>query len=119
MSATGGSGVDLIIEMLANVNLAKDLGVLGKFGRVVVVGSRGKIEIDPRETMGRDADIRGMTLFNTSDKDYASIHAALGAALENGILRAVIDEEVPLRDAPKAHAAVMEGSSHGKIVLVP
>jgi len=105
--------------MLANVNLAKDLTILAKFGRVVVVGSRGKIEIDARDTMGRDADIRGMTLFNTSDKDYASIHAALGAALENGTLKAVIDEEMPLKDAPKAHVAVMEGGSHGKIVLAP
>ena len=59
------------------------------------------------------------TLFNTSDKDYASIHASLGAALENGTLRAVIDEEMPLKDAAKAHVTVMEGGSHGKIVLVP
>ena len=62
MSITQSRGVNLVLEMLANVNLAKDLSVLAKFGRVVVIGSRGPIEIDPRETMSRDADIRGMTL---------------------------------------------------------
>jgi NADPH2:quinone reductase len=119
MQLTEGRGVDLILEMLANVNLAKDLSVLAKRGRVVVVGSRGKIEIDPRETMSRDADIRGMTLFNTSDQDRHSIHSALVAALESRTLHPVIDQELPLADAAKAHQEVMEGNSRGKIVLIP
>src|SRR5207253_7151690 len=60
MKATGGRGVDVIVELLANVNLGKDLTILAKGGRVVVIGSRGRVEIDPRDTMQRDADIRGM-----------------------------------------------------------
>jgi NADPH2:quinone reductase len=116
---TNGKGADLIIEMLANANLAKDLGVLAKFGRVVVVGSRGPIEIDPRMTMGNDADIRGMTLFNVSPEEMVAIHAAIGAALRNGALRPVVSREVPLAEAPGAHEAVMQSNIHGKIVLVP
>lgn len=116
---TGGHGADLVLEMLANVNLGRDLGVLARFGRVVVVGSRGRVEIDPRDTMSRDADIRGFTLFNTSPADLASIHAALQAGLEAGTLRPVIDTEIPLAEAPRAHRRVMEGESHGKVVLVP
>lgn len=119
MSLTGDRGVDIIIEMLANVNLANDLTVLAKKGRVIVVGSRGKIEIDPRDTMVRDADIRGMTLFNLNDAEYRGIHAAIVAHLENGTLRPIIDEQMPLADAPRAHQSVMEGNSHGKIVLIP
>lgn len=114
-----GHGVDLIVEMLANVNLAQDLGVLAKNGRVVIIGSRGPVEINPRDLMGRDADVRGMTLFNTPDNDLQSIHAALGAGLENGTLRPIIQEEMPLADAARAHEAVMQSGSHGKIVLVP
>src|SRR5262245_54284719 len=64
MQATGGRGVNLIIEMAAHVNLDRDLGLLAKFGRVVVVGNRGRVEIDARQAMGRDASILGMTLFN-------------------------------------------------------
>src|SRR5437868_5138233 len=63
MKITEGRGVDIILEMLANVNLAKDLTMLAKYGRVVVIGNRGKIEINPRDAMSRDASILGMTLF--------------------------------------------------------
>ncbi len=116
---TCGKGVDLILEMLANVNLAKDLTVLAKKGRVAVIGSRGKIEIDPRETMGREASILGVTMFNATPQDLASMHAAFAAGLENGTLRPVVSRELPLAEAAAAHHAVMEASTLGKIVLIP
>jgi NADPH:quinone reductase len=119
MNATDGRGVDVIMELLANVNLGNDLTILAKSGRVVVIGSRGRVEIDPRDTMQRDADIRGMVLPNTPRADLASIHAALVAGLKNGTLRPVIGKEFPLADAARAHRAVMESGSFGKIVLVP
>jgi NADPH2:quinone reductase len=116
---TGGAGVNIILEMLANQNLAKDLQMLSKFGRVVVIGNRGTIEINPREAMGRDATIMGMTLFNVSPPELASIHAALGAALESGAIHPVIGQEISLAEAPRAHEAVMAPGAYGKIVLVP
>jgi NADPH2:quinone reductase len=119
LELTRGAGVNVILEMLANVNLDKDLGLLAKFGRVVVIGNRGRIEIDPRATMGRDSSILGMTLFNTSDEDRASIHAALVAGLENGTLRPVVGKEMPLAEAAHAHEAVLEPGAFGKIVLIP
>lgn len=119
MKLTNGKGVDAILEMLANVNLDKDLTVLAKFGRVVVVGNRGRVEIDPRQTMARDADIRGMTLMNVTDAELYGIHRALGAFLEAGILRPIIDYEMPLADAARAHREILEGGSHGKIILTP
>jgi NADPH:quinone reductase len=117
INATGGHGVDVIVELLANVNLDKDLTILAKGGRVVVVGSRGRVEIDPRNTMQRDADVRGMILPNTPPAELASIHAALVAGLENGSLRPVIRMEFPLADAAEAHRGVMEPGAMGKIVL--
>ena len=119
MKATSGHGVDVIVELLANENLGKDLTILAKGGRVVVIGSRGRVEIDPRDTMQRDADIRGMVLPNTPPAELASIHAALVAGLENGTLRPVIGKEFPLAEVAKAHRAVMEPGAFGKIVLVP
>jgi NADPH:quinone reductase len=118
MKATGGYGVDVIVELLANVNLGKDLTILAKSGRVVVIGSRGPVEINPRDTMQRDADIRGMVLPNTPPVELASIHAALVAGLENGTLRPVIGKEFSLDDAAQAHRAVIERGALGKIVLV-
>ena len=119
LALTGGQGVDVILEMLANVNLGKDLKVLAKFGRVVVVGNRGEVEINPRDAMGRDAAILGMTLMNSSERDLAGIHAALVAGLENGTLRPIVGQEIPLADASRAHEAVMEPGAYGKIVLIP
>jgi NADPH2:quinone reductase len=119
IKATGGGGVDVIVELLANVNLGKDLTVLAKNGRVVIIGSRGPVEINPRDTMQREADIRGMILPNTPPAEMASIHAALVAGLENGTLRPVIGKEFPLAEAARAHQAVLESGALGKIVLVP
>jgi NADPH2:quinone reductase len=119
MPLTDGRGVDVIVEMLANVNLDRDLEVLALRGRVVVVGNRGRIEIDPRKTMGKDSAILGMTLFNASPEELAGIHKGIGAGLETGALTPVVGREFPLADAPKAHMAVMEPGAHGKIVLIP
>src|SRR5881396_3292671 len=118
MKATDGRGVDVIVELLANVNLAKDLTILAKSGRVAIIGSRGRVEIDPRDAMQRDADLRGMVLPNTPPAEMASIHAALVAGLEKGTLRPVIGKEFPLAEAAEAHRAVMGSGAFGKIVLV-
>ncbi|HEY1307528.1 MAG TPA: NADPH:quinone reductase [Vicinamibacterales bacterium] len=116
---TGNKGVDIVLEMLANVNLDQDLDVLGMHGRVVVIGSRGRVEIDPRKTMPRDGAILGMTLFNATREEFHEIHSGLIAGLENGALNPAIGKEFPLADAVKAHVEVMEGRALGKIVLVP
>ncbi|MBM3835764.1 MAG: NADPH:quinone reductase [Verrucomicrobia bacterium] len=119
LAITKGRGVDVILEMLANVNLGKDLTVLARGGRVVVIGSRGTVEINPRDTMSRDAAILGMVLFNASPQELSSIHAALVAGLQNGTLRPVVGQRLPLSDAARAHTAVMEPGAFGKIVLIP
>jgi NADPH2:quinone reductase len=119
VKATGGSGVDVILEMLANVNLGRDLTVLARGGRVVVIGSRGTVEINPRDAMGRDASILGMTLANTTPQEFYAIHSALVAGLENGTLRPIVGQEMPLSDAARAHEAVMQPGAYGKIVLIP
>jgi len=118
-AATQGKGVDVIIEMLSNVNLGKDLKYLAPHGRVVTVGSRGKAEIDPRDLFLKQTDIRGTSLMTVPEPDLAGIHAAIVAGLGNGVLRPVIGQEIPLADAAKAHRAVMEAGAYGKIVLTP
>jgi NADPH2:quinone reductase len=117
--AAGKHGVDVILEMVANRNLANDLTLLALHGRVVVIGSRGNVEINPRDIMSREADIRGMVLFNTPPGELAEIHAQLFTGLSDGTLHPVIAEEYPLVKAPYAHGAVMDSGAAGKIVLIP
>ncbi len=119
MEATGRRGVDVIVELLANVNLGKDLTILANGGRIAIIGSRGRVEINPRDAMQRDADLRGLVMPNTPPAELASIHAALVAGLENGTLRPVIGKEFPLAEAAQAHRVVMEPRAVGKIVLLP
>jgi NADPH2:quinone reductase len=116
---TGGRGAHVIIEMLANINLGADLKVLAARGRVVVVGNRGDVQINPRDLMGRQGAILGMVLFNVTPEGIASIAAAVGAGLENGTLQPVVGKELPLAEASRAHKEVMEPGAYGKIVLVP
>jgi NADPH:quinone reductase len=115
----GGDGFDVIIELLANVNLGRDLSVLAPGGRICVIGSRGTIEIDPRALMARDGTIVGMMLFSATDVERREIYAALDAALEVGTLRPPGGREIPLAEAVRAHREIMENGTRGKIVLVP
>ena len=118
LGATCGRGVDVILEMLANENLGHDLTLLAQGGRVVVIGNRGTVEINPREMMAREATVCGMTLMKASADELQSIHAAIVAGLTNGTLRPIVGEEIPLSEAPRAHEMVMQNDSHGKIVLM-
>ena len=119
LARTNGRGYDIILEMLANVNLGRDLPLLAIRGRVVVIGSRGPVEINPRDAMQRDASILGLTLPNASREELIAMHSAIGAGLENKALRPIVGQELPLAEAPRAHEAVMKSGSYGKIVLIP
>lgn len=118
---TGGKGPDVILEMLANVNLQKDLSVIAKFGKIAIIGNRGTIEINARDAMGKDADIKGVALANTPPEKRAEINAAIVAGLAAGYLKPIVGERYPLADAAKAHESVINhpSGSAGKIVLLP
>lgn len=117
MEFTAGRGVDVILEMLANVNLQKDLTMLATSGRVIVIGNRGTTEINARELMSREAAVIGMLLWNTPADEMHSVHAALVAGFANGTLRPVVGRSFALANAAEAHEAVLAPGAFGKIVL--
>lgn len=117
LEATDGKGVDIILEMLANVNLVKDFDVLAKYGRIVVIGNRGSLDFNPRLTMGKDATIYGMALFNFSPEDEAEIHREIYKGLSEGYLSPIVGKTFPLAEATLAHHEVIESKAFGKIVL--
>jgi len=116
---TNGSGADVILEMIANVNLDHDLDVLAPGGRVVVIGSRGRVEIDPRKTMGREAWITGVSLWAGGEKALTRAFAGITAGLVNKTLIPTIDTELPLSQAAIAHDLIMQDGTRGKVVLIP
>jgi NADPH2:quinone reductase len=120
LKATGGKSVDVILEMLANVNLGHDLKLLAQYGRVIVIGSRGDVTVTPRDLMARRSSVRAFTLWALTEQESADVHAGIIAGLENDTLRPVVGSELPLKDAPQSHIDVMKPSgAHGKIVLIP
>jgi NADPH:quinone reductase len=116
---TCNHGYDLILEMRADLNLGTDLALLALGGRVVVIGSRGTVEINPRELMSRNGSISALTLFNLQPEEDRRINAALVAGLGNGTLRPVVSRQLPLAEAAQAHEAVLAPGALGKIVLLP
>ncbi|MGH7783822.1 MAG: NADPH:quinone reductase, partial [Candidatus Binatia bacterium] len=115
---TGGNGVEIIIEMLANVNLERDFEALAMFGRITIVGNRGSLQFTPRQAMTKDATIYGMSLFNSPQPARYEIHAAIFEGLSKGYLKPVIREAFPLADSVKAHHEIVENKAFGKIVLI-
>ena len=103
--------------MLANVNLGKDLSLLSRGGRVVVIGSRGTVEINPRDAMAREASIIGMVLLSASSAELQATHRSIYAGLENSSLRPIVGTKLGLDEAAEAHRKVMEPGARGNIVL--
>jgi NADPH2:quinone reductase len=116
---THEQGVDIILEMLANVNLDTDLELLANHGRVVVIGNRGTVEINPRMLMAKDASIQGMILMHATPEQKGVIFEEIHNGLLNQTLCPVIGEAMPLDQASRAHEQVISGSHLGKIVLIP
>ena len=118
LAKTGGRGVDVIIEMLANINLVRDLDLIAKRGRIVIVGNRGALELNPRAIMGKDATVTGFTNWNALPAELAMAHAAIVAGMERSGYKPQVGKEMPLADAARAHEDVLKPGAYGKIVLM-
>lgn len=116
---TEAQGVNIVLEMLANVNLGQDLPALAKNGRVVIIGSRGSVEINPRDLMAREASVMGVMSGLATQQQRWETFEAIGAGLNNGTLNPVVGMQLPLSEASMAHEKIMESGHHGKIVLIP
>ncbi|NP_001038049.1 quinone oxidoreductase isoform X1 [Sus scrofa] len=117
--SVGEKGIDVIIEMLANVNLSNDLNLLSHGGRVIIVGSRGPIEINPRDTMTKGSSIKGVALYSSTKEEFQQLAAALQAGMEVGWLRPVIGPVYPLEKAAQAHEDIIHSrGATGKMILL-
>ena len=119
MAATGGRGVDVILEVAAHVNLAADLKLLATHGRVIIIGNRGELTINPRDLMARRSSARGFTLWALTETERNTALAGISAGLANGTLRPIVAKELPLKDAPQAHVDILTPGASGKIALIP
>ena len=138
-----GKGPDVIFEMLANINLPKDLvphrsncnkqEVLNKGGEVIVIGDRGPVTINPRVMMEKGTSVKGVMLFNQTVFMFSLFHEqaqqrqeALNLFYEladayHSMMRPLISYEYSLKDADKAHIEVInhKRAGCGRIIIIP
>lgn len=119
MTRTEQRGVSVILEMLANKNLAADLRLLSIGGRLVVIGSRGEIAINPREIMAREAVVTGVMILRNDAREQEKIFSAVCRGIAERKFTPVIGQEFPLARAGDAHRAISAPGAKGKIVLIP
>ncbi len=123
--ATGGRGVDLVLDVVGGAYLERNVASLAVEGRLVIIGlmEGARAELDLARLMSRRLTVTGSTLRARAVEEKAAILAALRARVwprfAAGELRPVVHASYPLDDAPEAHR-VMESSVHvGKLLLVP
>jgi NADPH:quinone reductase len=118
LALTDGKGPDVIIEFLANINLETDLKLIAPFGKIVIIGNRGSIEINPRLAMQKECDILATALWNAPKDEYEqSIHGVIGM-LNSGALRPIIGTALPLQQASQGFDLLEKGIGNGKLVLI-
>lgn len=117
LELTDGKGPDVIIEFLANINLETDLKLIAPFGKIVIVGNRGSIEINPRLAMQKECDILATALWNAPKDEYEqSVHGVIDM-LKSGALRPIIGTTLPLQEASQGFEQLAQGIGNGKLVL--
>ena len=119
LAESNGAGPDLILEMLANVNLASDMAIASVNGRILIIGNRGEIEINPRMAMMKELDIRGIMLWNAPAATLEHGMSEILAAAEAGEINPRVGPKLALEEAARAHEIVLSSGNAGKVVLVP
>jgi NADPH:quinone reductase len=118
LELTDGKGYDVILEMNATKKLADDIALVGKFGRIIVIGGTdAAVTFDPTPILWKGASIIGLYIGLATPEESEQIHSAIYTKLQNNSLRPIVGQAFALGDVAKAHEAVHQTSSAGKIVL--
>ncbi|GFW73124.1 quinone oxidoreductase [Trichonephila clavipes] len=115
---TDNVGVNIVVEMLANVNLNKDLDVLAPRGRLTIIGSRGMCQVDPRKMMVPEVNVIGVALLSSTKEEWKETSEFIVKGIEDGWVKPIIDKKYPLEKACDAHTDIIHSSgAKGKLIL--
>ncbi len=123
LEATGGRGVDVVLDSIGGSYLAQHVEVLAIGGRLVVIGLMGgaRAELDLGTALRKRITIIGSTLRVRPVEEKAAIvdyfRNRFGAAIERGELRPIVHAVLPLAEAQRAHDLVEASEHFGKVVL--
>jgi len=117
-AATGGKGLTLILEMLANVNLVHDIDMLASGGRINVIGTRGELMFNPGLFLSKEFSISGTRVLDATPAEVARYCQHMQAGMELGWLKPVVGKSFKLSEAGKAHDEIINGKAKGKMILL-
>src|SRR6266571_2479908 len=121
-SATGGSGVDVILEMVGGQVAEQSLQCLAPFGRMVVYGAASGqvVQFSGLQLMYKNQAIIGYWLTAQMSR-FDRIAVAVMELMQyivNGKLEIIVGQTFPLAEAAEAHRAIAERKTTGKVVLL-
>lgn len=109
---------DIILEMLANVNLGNDLTLMNSRGRTIVVGSRGPTEINPRNLMMTESSVTGVALGTATAEEWAELSEAVVAGIGAGWVKPAVHKVYDLGEASQAHHDIIHSKgARGNLVV--
>ena len=125
LEATGGRGVDVVLDVLGGGALGANVEVLATGGHLVVIGMQqgARGELDLGLLLARRASVTGTTLRARPAYEKAAIVAAVREhvwpMLADGRIRPVVHARLPLARAADAHRMLAAGDVFGKLILLP
>ena len=124
LDATDGHGADVILDIIGAGYLAKNIAALAPDGRIANIGLQQgrRAELDFSALMAKRGTIMSTTLRARPAEQKASIVAAVAAnvwpVIDAGVIRPVIDRELPMSQAGEAHRIMTASTHYGKILLL-
>ncbi|KOU35563.1 NADPH:quinone oxidoreductase family protein [Streptomyces sp. WM6378] len=122
--ATGGRGADVIFDPVGGDAYAKSAKCVAFEGRIVIVGfASGSVPAPAlNHALVKNYSIVGLHWGLYAQKDPASIvrcHEQLTKLAAEGAIKPLISERVPLKDAAAAVQRVADGTTTGRVVVLP
>lgn len=112
-------GFDTILEVVANENMVQDFELAACNGRILLIGNRGEVKINPNDIIGKELQVIGVSVYHFTPEEEAEAAtgiAKLFSAASSSIrkyVRPVISETYTLEEAAQAHVDVMEHHKRG------
>ncbi len=124
-TATGGRGVDVILDLMGASYLERNVAALATNGRLVVIGMQGgtRAELDLAALLGKRASVHATSLRSRPLEEKTAICRAVVADLwpliAAGTVRPVVHATLPMSQVAEAHRLISEGEHVGKVLLTP
>ncbi|MFI5528859.1 NAD(P)H-quinone oxidoreductase [Kitasatospora sp. NPDC051853] len=124
LAATDGAGADVVLDIMGAKYLQRNVDALARNGRLVIIGLQGgvKAELDLSVLLRKRAAVAATTLRSRPLAEKAAIVAAVREhvwpLVEAGVVKPVVDRELPLTEAAEAHRVLEAGEQVGKVVLL-